>query len=87
MQAYPNNDYHDNRHNNPDQAPNNNFEMSDSESMMIMTGDNKDSFCCDENELRLGFIRKVFGILSAQLSFTALMVGLTKGLPGMNEAM
>mmetsp|Transcript_18336 Transcript_18336/g.13189 ORF Transcript_18336/g.13189 Transcript_18336/m.13189 type:complete len:113 (-) Transcript_18336:496-834(-) len=38
-------------------------------------------------ELRKGFIRKVFGILSAQLGLTAALIGFTKAYPEMNRWM
>ena len=39
-----------------------------------------------QDEARLGFIRKVYGILSAQLALTAGAITAVKTIPGWNDA-
>ena len=56
---------------------------------MERVGDKDDSFDYtqgSQDELRLGFIRKVYGILSAQLTLTAGAIFAVKTVPGWNEA-
>ena len=56
---------------------------------MERVGDKDDSFEYtqgSQDELRLGFIRKVYGILSAQLTLTAGAIFAVKTVPGWNEA-
>ena len=54
----------------------------------IDENDEDDNFFSHDNEKndRLGFIRKVYGILSAQLCLTASAIAAVKMVPGWNEA-